>query len=380
MNKFKRTLVGLVSLLTLGAVSLTGTTNVQAAKEANGAGQPAFSVQAVLPKDNAKGSSYFDFKVKPGETRKLSIKVSNKGKQEATFDVKPNNAVTNENAIIDYTKGGQKDGNAQVAISDMISDYDKGQQVTIPAKSEKTVTFTLKAPRTAFNGVALGGFLIAPHDAVKNALAENNKSDTPKTIVSTFQYVVALKVSENDRKVEPEIKFNKATYAVKHGLASVIVDMENTAPALEGATGTVKITKDGSKEAVYDRKVTNLSFAPASSWGWMLSFGTKTLEAGDYKIAIHLIGASGNHYDYETTLKVTEKDAAEVKKNAADFTPKPKTDYTWVWIVSIVGGILLALLIIYIIASKRKQKENEEKIKAQALEDAKKELEKKDDK
>lgn len=352
----------LVSMMAAaGALFLMQASPVHAADTDTNNGNPTFTVQSVLPDDNAKGSSFFDFSVTPNETKTISIKISNSSSQTGTFDVKPNNAVTNENGIIDYTKNEAKDPSLKLGLSDVISDY-KGKQVKIAGKSTATVSFTLKMPADKFDGIILGGIVVAPHDAVKNALKANSSAKKQKSIVSTYQYVTGIRMFQKTDTVTPKISFTGVTYGLTHALPSLKVGVSNTAPTMVGISSAKVTITDKNKKKVFTKSSNDLSFAPNDSFKYFISLNNKQLTTGTYHLNLVFTNKSTKEkYTYDKDFKVTNKKQKEVKNNAADFTKHTtKTDYTWAIIIGIIALIVILGLIAYIIASRKKNKKDEE--------------------
>lgn len=66
--------------------------------------QVTFNAEAILPKNQHSEVSYYDLRVRPGATQKLFIRLRNLTNAKQTIMVKTNNAITNQNGAIDYSK------------------------------------------------------------------------------------------------------------------------------------------------------------------------------------------------------------------------------------------------------------------------------------
>ena len=326
---------------------------------ADNTSSPTFSVKAILPKDNAKNSSYFDFKMKPNEDKKIQIKINNSDSSDKKFDVIPNNAVTNENGIIDYTKHLSKDKLMKVGLSDVIKPY-KNTQISIPAKSSKVITFDLKMPNKTVDGMILGGIR---HNAVSDAMKKNNDSKKKQSIVSTYQYVIGIKLTQNDSKISPNVSFNGAKYKVVNNFPSIVVNMQNSAPTITSISTSKATLTNAKGKQVFSRTSSQLNFAPSSSFNYNISLLKQQLDAGTYNFKLVMKNENGQTYNYSKKIVVTAKDVNTVKNHAADFTPKAKTNYTMFYIIGLIALFIIVGLITYIVSMRRKSKKEVENIK-----------------
>ena len=104
-----------------------------------------YTVSAKLPKNqDDKNVTYFALRVKPNQQEKLGVVISNQSKKSATFQYGVNQAITNNNGVIDYSNSNPKlDSSLKVGIKDVFNEQ-KLQKVTVPAKTSKTVYVTYK--------------------------------------------------------------------------------------------------------------------------------------------------------------------------------------------------------------------------------------------
>jgi hypothetical protein len=72
------------------------------------ANKVSFDAQAVLPENQRSNASYYDLNVKPGSTQDLTIKLKNNSSRQVKVKVSGNNARTNQNGALDYSKHDQK--------------------------------------------------------------------------------------------------------------------------------------------------------------------------------------------------------------------------------------------------------------------------------
>lgn len=358
--KLHKKMIKMLSLLGV-ATSIFTLTNfgatANAAKQAKPASnQPSFIASAVLSKDNQGKKPYFNLKMKPNETRTIKVRVKNLDKQSEKFVITPNNATTNSNGIVDYTKHNVKSKYLKLGLTDVIHS-NKSQVVTVPGKSTKDFSYKLTMPNTKFKGIILGGFTIAPNDAVKKAMAQNKKQKNPQAIASTFQYVIAVRLFQKSEAVMPNVKFHGADYVVKNQFATVNVNMSNSAPDLAKFKSGYSEVRDSKGKLIIHNKLSNLSFAPNSEFGYYVNLNTKQLAAGKYTVKLHFDGVQT--YNYSTNFTVTPQKVKHVKNAAADFTPKPKqeTNYLWAFVIGGIALLVIIALILYIRHMKKATKQ-----------------------
>jgi len=327
----------LIGSMNLGMISAAGDN----ATEKNN-----YAVAPMLPADNEPNTSYFQFKVKPGEKRTLGIKIINRSSDTGMYEVTPRVASTNSNGNIDYSIDNQ---DTQLpAESQSLFSPDKAQIVTVPANSTKIAHVDFKAPAKPFRGIMLTGFTVNVHDT-----AADKKKATG--IVAKAAYALAMEFYNQKpvNKAVPDVSFKGATYGLQHALPEITLGVENkTAGLVSKGNLTAKLTdKSGKTAASFNQQ--QLSFAPQSQFGLNLNLSNHQLPAGTYILAGNLRTKGGFTFPFKFPVKVTAQKVTSVQKNAANFGPRWRL--SWVEDALLVVLVLILVELSYLIWKKYRQ-------------------------
>lgn len=298
-----------------------------------------FQVKAILPSNNNPQSSYFDLKVKPNAEQNLRIRITNNSSKRQSFNVKPNNATTNSNGVIDYSLPAKKDVSATTSFSDMLGDQ-TGKRVSVAGKSSATVSFKLTIPRQPFDGTVLGGFIIYSASAAEQAQKSKQSSNLA-------HYVIAVRLVESTKQVTPDLVYHGTKYVGANGLPRIQVNLQNTQPTIIGDVHLkATVTGEGNKKvAKVDQKM--LNFAPNSSFGYQIqTLNNKALKPGQYHLNMTVKGDNGS-WKFDKLFTVSAKDgkAAKIAKPGIDW----KQMIMWV-----IEGLAVLIVLGYIINKFRK--------------------------
>lgn len=325
----------LVLLTVLGI----GLGNPSTDAHAAGNGTPAsFTVAPELPSDNAKQVDYFDFKVTPGQKRVLVLSVTNNAKTTTTFDITPRIASTNTNGILDY---GTNNTNAKLPaqIKQIVSPATT-KSVKVLGKHTVKVPFKFTAPTKRFTGVMLGGFTIAEHGANQRS----QKKSKATGVVAHVQYVIGLEFyNAVKRSVSaPIVKIYQAHYGLAQARPTLSLGMANQTPGLVGQGKLHATLKNDQQKVVKHFTKEQMTFAPQSKFKLNMDLENKQLAAGHYTLAGTITSKGGYSWHFQRGLTVTNAQAANVKKHAANFGPqKTWKDYLMYAIVILAVLVLL---------------------------------------
>lgn len=160
------------SLVIISCLSLLfGGTSVVAATPAT-----TFSVSPVLtdlPVTNTQ--SFFNLQVKAGTSYQLSVKLSNTSTTAQQLTVQINNAQTTDSGVIDYSQAAATLLSKSAPNLASMVDGGRQQQVTLQPQEQRTVSFTIKTPVTAFAGTVLGGITVTNQDVQEQATMANRQ-------------------------------------------------------------------------------------------------------------------------------------------------------------------------------------------------------------
>lgn len=327
--KMMRRLVKLIGLLVVGLTVLVGV-NTTTANAADGAG---FTVTAQLP-DNQKNKdvSYFDLATKPGEKQKLTVTLKNTTTKTQTLLVSPNDAFTNSNGVIEYSKRNvKKSASAKYQFSDLIKE--KTKKVDVAPDESKEVTFTLSVPKKGFKGDILGGFYVTPEEDKHQA---NNRSDG-LGIENKFAMLVGAHL-HGQGTAQPALKLNSVKPEVEDGQAVVAAQLENTQPVLFGKLQVKStITKRGSDKVLYEDTKKDVSMAPNTLFTNLVKLDDDKFKAGDYTLKIAAT-RKGKTWHFSKNFTIDDNTTKLNNK----LRNQPKRDLTWLYVS--VGGVLVIII------------------------------------
>lgn len=312
----------------------------------------AYTVTPELPRDNAAATSYFKFKVTPGQKRQLRLKIANTGTRAATYTATLKIATTNANGNLDYS---QNNFNAALpAQANALFAPNAAQHVLVPAKAARWVSFHFTAPKRQFKGVMLAGFTVRPQQA----------KNTPKHsgIVATTEYAVALEFYNRrpTAQLVPKLTFEWAKYRLAQAHPQMTLHITNHAASLasQGDLTAQLKTKTGRVVTTFHRQ--QLLFAPQSSFGLNLDLTQHPLKAGDYRLSGQLRNHGGQVSSFGLPVTVTPQQAQSIEQHRAHFEPRPKFNWQFWTILALLSAILIALLGVGYLLWQRREKSTDE--------------------
>lgn len=307
-----------------------------------------FSVQAVIPENQVdKSQSYFDLRMKPGQSQDLVVDMRNDTKEDVTINVLPNTAITNQNGIVEYSDTTTaRDSSLKVSFKDIATTE---KEVTIPAESQKQIKVHVQMPKEEYAGTLLGGIYFSE---------KNDKSEVEATkgsqIINRYAYVIGVKLTENDQVVQPELRLNDVRATQVNYRNVVTANIQNyTAAILKDLSIDGKIYAKGSKNVLYSASKENLRMAPNSNFDYAISLNNKPFKPGKY--TFKGIAKSGTkEWKFEKEFEIKGEESRKYNKEAVSL----EKDYTWVYII--VAIVVVSILLIIILILLKKLKNNKE--------------------
>ncbi|MBV7392068.1 DUF916 and DUF3324 domain-containing protein [Enterococcus sp. ALS3] len=314
-----------------------------------------YSIQAIIPENQVNQElSYFDLRVTSGEHQTIQVQVNNFSDQAQKYSVEVNTAQTNGNMLIDYSNNQlPKDSMNQLPISEFV-DYPK--EIEIPAQKAGIISFDINVPEEAFDGILLGGIHVKKH------FAENEKPADGK-IKSEYDYILGLRLSENDEAVTPNIEFSKISPANISNNAGIKVQLKNpTATTIKNVTMTGNIYSADSDKSIISRTIENGSIAPDSVFDLFFFNGktgkTKPLEAGNYRMEMQVKDENDHQWNFSQKFKISQQAAKKVNNQIFTTT----SDNTLLYIViGILSALVLGMLIFWFLKKRQTNKDIESK-------------------
>ncbi|WP_285046997.1 DUF916 and DUF3324 domain-containing protein [Lactococcus petauri] len=300
-----------------------------------------FSIVPVLPENqNANVPSYFDLMVTPNQKQNLKIKIINNSSENTKYNIYVNTATTNQNGILDYSISDfDKDNSMKVSVKDCINLEE--EQVEVPAKSSKEVSFTLSVPEISFEGVALGGITVEP-------IIEESEE---KGVNSVFTRTLAIQLAESKTDIAPQLEGGGITVSQENLRNNVKFGLRNISPVIvQKVKADITITKQGGKTPIVKESKEQLSFAPNSKFSLMTQW-EKKFEPGNYNYHIALKDGNGHSWEFEEAFEIKNDDAKKLNAKSVDEEKKSIWKYLLISLLIVVAIIS----IIYVLVTKKKK-------------------------
>lgn len=349
MQRFKK-----IQLLVLAVFALVLGIGFPVAASAAG-NNVGYSVSAKIPKNQInKQNSFFDLKMKPGQTQTIQVKVYNVTNSDIKVRTAIRTAWTNSAGTVEYvTPGKSYDSSLKHKMSDITKIQGK-KTLTIPAGSSRIVTAKITMPNDSSEGVILGGWYFKRVDSKVTGTVKGEN-----TIKDEYTYVIGMKYTEG-KVPNPNMKLGKVAAGMSDYNRGVIADLRNpTAVIIPKLKVTSTITdRDGGKVVNKNTKE-NVMMAPNTGYNYPMLYGKTALKAGNYHL--HLVAKNSDHeWVFDRDFTITQ---AQANKYNNDSVESPGIS---IWLLIALGAlgmlilILLILLIIYLIRRRRRDKEDED--------------------
>lgn len=306
-----------------------------------------FSVKAILPENQRDNThTYFDLNVVPGTTQVVEVELKNETDKDVTVQTVSNTAITNDNGIVEYTNEKPKLDKSLVTPFSKLASVQS--EITIPKQSSIRLPITLKIPEKSFDGVILGGLYFKE----KETDQETKKSKDDVQIENKFSYTIGVLLAESPEMVLPDLVLNDVKATQKVGRNVITANLQNPKAALlSNLTVDAKVYEADSNQLLHEEKQTSLRMAPNSNFNYSVSWGNEAFQTGDYRIEIDATDGNQN-WHLKKNFKIKAKEAKEYNNTAVHIAQKSTP-----WIYWLMGGIIIALLIVIaflILKNKRK--------------------------
>lgn len=321
-----------------------------------------FNFKMIRPENQIGDAGYFNLKMNPGQKQTVQIEMTNITDKEVTVEIKLNGAKTNSNGVLEFGPTTLKD---DPSLKNKFQDIVKGPKtIKIPAKQKIPLDLDISMPADSYDGIIAGGIQMQ----VKKSDEQLEKEKKEKQIVNRYAYVLGMVLTETDKEVKPDVKFEKFYPELANYRNAIFVNFSNTQAAfLNDMTIDMQVMKKGSSEVLYDTKKTNMRMSPNSMIDFPVEMNGERMEAGEY--TGHVLVTSGDQkWEWSNDFKITKEEAD--KYNAQDVTLVQEQGIDWKLIALIIGGVILVIGVIFVIvrvisqkkaASKKRKKKNKKK-------------------
>lgn len=344
--------IQLIVLLIVGVIIGGG---VPLIANAASAGDIGFNVSAQIPKNQInKKNSFFDLRMKSGQTEKLQVKVFNISNEDVTVKAAIHTAWTSTGGAIEYVKPAKTfDSSLRYKMSD-ISKIQGKQTITIPAHKSRVVTANVKVPKTNFNGVILGGWYFERKDSKVTGTVKGASNMTNK-----YSYVIGMKYTLG-QVPNPSMSLGKVEAGLGNYHRGVIADLRNTTAVIipNLKMDTTVTNRDGGSVVKHVKKE-NVQMAPNTTFKYAMLYGKTPMKAGNYHLHM-VVKNTDRKWVFDRNFTITQAQASKVNKDSVE------TAGISIWLLVALGAlgmlllILLILLIIYLIRRRRRDDEDED--------------------
>lgn len=280
----KRRLIGW--LLLVGALCfVVGGTKATAADDSTPSAKAdkAYAIRALLPNNQIDPQvNYWVLQLKPDERQRLDTQIVNTGRKPITVTIQANDGITASNAKIVYDqKSVQMYPKTTTSFSSLVVGK-RAQEITVEPGREKTVSFTIKAPTKAYQGIILGGIrtVAKVSDAAKGNI----------TLHQQVEYNLSVVLQGQDLNVTPQLSFgSQVTPGVVANKMVLRIPTMNAHPInISGIQTNATVTNRKTRKDVFKDTQYGQSIAPNSRFDW--AFPVKKLAAGDYRFQLTVFG------------------------------------------------------------------------------------------
>ncbi|MCF6515485.1 DUF3324 domain-containing protein [Lactobacillus sp. S2-2] len=315
-----------------------------------------YSVSKISTNQKAdKKSSFYNLKLKPNNTKRISARVYNSKNKSIVVNTKILTTFTNDNGAIEYTsslKKGQKyDKSLKYKASDYIKIDKNDQKIKIQPKSSRVVHATVTMPKKA-TGVMLGSWYF------KNSNQKSKTKSKGVSINNVYSYALAIKMSSTVEPIQvPELHLLGVSVGLDNYKKAVYAQIQNYRPNLMKKLNVdTTIFNNTTGEKVLTSSKSGMSMAPNSNFKYATYAGDYQLKAGQYTMKFHASNKGRNWY-WTKGFTITDKQAKDLNKNSIN-DPKPPISIWWYVLGVILLMIFVALitwLIVYLVMRKKRK-------------------------
>lgn len=246
-----------------------------------------YAVQPILPDTQIDGiTGYYDLLLKPKQEQTLEMRVYNRGDYDITVSIQANTAFTNANGVIEYSERVmQRDPSMEFDFANLVSVEEP--TMLVPANGSAIAPLIIQMPQEPIMGEMLGGILVSK---VQDVQVADENTDKQSGARNEFAYVVAVRIREEETKIEPTFEFIAAKMDDIIGYPALVLEIRNKQPKLFSKL-TMKVSVVNQKNGQEVLSFANeISMAPNTTMPFMkvLSDTSKQLVPGTYDVHVFL--------------------------------------------------------------------------------------------
>jgi hypothetical protein len=344
LRKISQTLMLLVLFICVATQTASATADTE-----NQTG--ALAVRPIIPDNQRdKSKTYFDLHMTPGQKQTLEVELTNNSTEEIEVELQTNDATTNNNGIVEYSKTNKK---RDVSLKTGFSEIATTEEIVkVPAKTTKKVAFQLAMPQEQYDGDILGGLYIKQKDQPE----KTTKDQQGNAVVNRFAYTIGVVLNETDAAIPAELRLLDVKAAQTNYRNSINATIQNTAPTIiKELKIKAAVYRKGAEKPLLAKTTEHIRMAPNSHFDYALNLDNKPFSSGTYLFkATASLGEQ--KWQLEKEFKISSKEAKTYNEQAVEL----EDTYPW-YFIYLIGALLLIFLTIIGILFYKLQKGNKSK-------------------
>jgi len=308
-----------------------------------------FSAETIMPANQIdQNKTYFYVQTNPDE--QLTMKVKLVGNSEEPVKVKGSiaNAITGAGGSVDYVTGSESDETLKNSIEEFATLSET--EFELKNKEEKIIDINVKMPKENYDGVKMG--------AVYFTRVMDEKGEA--AISSDYSYRIGVILSETDGTYTDSKSLNllEAKPELNRKQKSVGLVLQNPEPkTIADFYVDATIVEEKSGKVIKTQKLSSGMMAPNSRFTFPVEWGVTAIKPGKY-IAKVKAKSRYDSWELEKKFEITDEQAKELNAETVFKLSLP----TWAYIATIILGIMMVILSVFLAIRAKKWKEEIRKI------------------
>lgn len=296
--------------------------------------------------DNITG--YFDLMLKPSETDKLTLTLSNPHDYEVLVTIDVVNGATGINGGPVYDKSSQNDESLINPLTSLISG---SNTLRLKGKESKNYSATITAPENNYQGEILGAFVVS-----SRPIDEEEDKQESISFENLIEYAVAVRVRMTDIEVERNLNLLTVGSKTHDYLPVFYATIQNDRAFHMGNVSISGLIKDSKDNVVASVNTSGTQILPNTYFNVHFSLLEPEIKAGTYSMELEIHHRT-DVWSWNESIIVEKKDSDKINEEAI-FTEK-KIDITKI-MIGIIGVLILLILFLLLLLLKRRKNEEED--------------------
>jgi hypothetical protein len=330
-----------LSLLLIGKTVLAAPIATRAATESEismtKGGAIGFSVKPLYGKNQRQENvNYWSLRVKPKEVVNLSLAIIN-GDADHDYDIVVNQAITNGNLTVDYSKKASLTDKmlSQKSPIDFpsvaaVADSQKNQTtISVKRHTVVTVPIAIHVPEKAFVGQAVGGVSVTRH-----ATAAEQKS----TINNVYNYTYAIVMAEGAEKIAPNISLVSLQAQAKQFNNTITVNVKNATNAIASGVSVKGVVTNAKGKQVAKLVMNHGTISPLAKFGLVFHNTEAQWAPGKYHVKLTMADKDKHQWLVDQTITIKGNKVVTEKVIMPNQNQLPR------WLIGLLVVLILMLM------------------------------------